>query len=122
MNKIALKINQRELDFTFGLGFLGEALEVLDTDIEGVLLKVNKNPFKTVPILMFQSAKYSLELDGKEVDFTLADMVEWIEKDGALTDKNKSVISFLSSFTNSLLKDIPVNDAEVVDPNESKKK
>ena len=117
MNRIKLKLKGREFDFTFGLGFLGELLDALDVSIDEVVGKLNRNPFKMIPFLMYSSAKYSYELRGEEADFTLFDFINWIEEEGGFT--SKSVESFLVAFTNSMTKGVPVEE-EITD--EPKKK
>ena len=117
MNRIKLKLKGREFDFTFGLGFLGELLDVLDISIDEVVGKLNRNPFKMIPFLMYRSAKYSFELEGKDFDYTILDFITWIEEEGGFT--SKSVESFLVAFTNSMTKGVPVEE-EITD--EPKKK
>ena len=122
MNSITLTINKRELDFTFGLGFLGELLEQTDLSIDEVVLKLEKNPFKMLPTLMYESAKYALDRKGKEVDFTQHDFIDWIEADGGVMSKNS--LKFYEGFVKGMTKDVPedeeaknmeVVDAEVVE-------
>jgi len=118
MSTLKLTIDKKEYNFTLGLGFLGEVLDELDLDITQLISKYDKNPFKYVPILVYHSAKYSNELDNKEVNFTLKDIIRGIENDGALTDKNTSIIKFNEAFVRSLTKDVPVEEIEVNDAKE----
>lgn len=117
-----LTINKKQLDFSLGLGFLGELLEQLDLGLDELLIKIDKNPFKYIPLAMYHSAKYALESEDKEVDFTKNDFTKWIDKDGALTDKNVSVIKFLSEFQKSIYKDVPNEDVVSTDNSDVKKK
>jgi len=128
MKNLKLTINSRELEFTFGLGFLGEVLEFLDMSMSELGEKVTKNPYKYIPILVYHSAKYALDLEGKEADFTQKDVIEWIEKDGGINFGNKFYMRFQEKFIESLTKDIPKNEeeetgnAEPVEAPESEKK
>jgi hypothetical protein len=102
-----LTINGKELEFTFGMGFLGELLDETDLSLDEVLLKFDKNPFKFIPLCMYVSTKYAYELKGKKIDFDRHTLVKWIEADGGLTDDNKSVIEFTKAFSDSLFKNVP---------------
>lgn len=117
MNNITLKIAERELDFSFGLGFLGELFEETDLSINEVVEKLNKNPFKMIPTLMYYSSAYALKRQGKEVDFTLYDFTDWIDESGGVGNPNTKI--FLNAFTESMTKNIPKTD---VDKDASKKK
>lgn len=102
-----LTINGKELEFSFGLGFLGELLEETGKDITEVLTSLDKNPYKFIPLAMFVSCKYAYESKGKQLDFDRFKFFEWIDKDGGLTDKNESAIKFMEELTKSLFKDVP---------------
>lgn len=115
---ITLKINGRDLEFTFGLGFLGELLDETNLSIDEIVEQLNRNPFKMIPLLMFQSASFALKRKGEEVDFTSYDMADWLDAEGGVS--NGKVKRFLDTFTESMTKDIPKND-QVVN-NDSKKK
>lgn len=115
MSILKLTIDKKKYTFEFGLGFLGEVLEALDCSIDELIAKYDKNPFRTVPLLVYHSAKFYLELENKEVDFTLRDITEGIDKDGGLTDKNKSIMRFNDAFVKYLLKDIPKEEGVKTD-------
>lgn len=102
-----LEINGKSLEFAFGMGFLGELLEETGLSLDEVLQKVDKNPYKFIPICMYVSTKYAYERQGKEVDFNRFTFIEWLEADGGLTDKNQSAVKFMKAFTDSLFKGVP---------------
>jgi len=108
MNKIDLTINKRKLTCSFGLGFIGELLDDLDMTLNEVVEKLNKNPFKFVPLLMFKSAEYTLLSKGEEVTFTKYTLMDDIDKDGGLD--GESLVKFLHAFTESLSKGVPVDE------------
>jgi len=103
MKQVELVANGHKLVCSFGLGFLGECLENLDLSVYEIGEKLDKNSFKYVPILMYESVKYK-----KEVDFSLDDLIEWLDDDGkkGLETMNKFVMAFLQSIT----KDVPKAD------------
>ena len=73
MNTVKITIGNKEIEFAFGLGFLGAALEDMDLGVDEVQGKIQKNPFKIVPLLMYHSAKYAQERVGKEPQYSLID-------------------------------------------------
>lgn len=105
MNKIKLTINKREIEFHFGLYFLGELLDELDMSFDEINERLSKNPFKFVPRLMFLSAKYAYTRKGEVIDFSEYTLVDWLEADGGFTNPN--IENFLNAFTGSLSKDVP---------------
>jgi hypothetical protein len=105
INNAIITVHKTKFNFHFGMGFLGELLDDLDTDIEGVMEKVNKNPFKMIPIIMFGAAKYGFERKDEECKYTLYDFIDFIDADGGI--QAKSVQKFLEAFTNSVIKDVP---------------
>ena len=107
--RITLKIGDKELLCSLGLGFLGELLDSTGLSIDEVVEKLNKNPFKTVPLLIYHSAKYGAE--SKELTFTmsLSDIIDLIDDNGGLA--NPEVTRFLQTWTKSMTKDVPVEEA-----------
>ena len=106
-----LKVNGKDLEFSFGLGFLGELLEETGKSMDEVLVAIDKNPYKFIPTAMFVSTKFAYERQGKTIDFTKFDFFDWLEADGGLTDKNESAIKFMNAFSQSLFKDVPQEEA-----------
>lgn len=80
MNIIEIKIGGKLRTFRFGLGFLGEILEHLDTDIAGLGQMMEKNPFKAIPTILYFSHKSEIELTDRAVDFTMKDAYMWLEE------------------------------------------
>jgi len=101
MNKkeIELKINDIVLKCSFGLGFLGELLENLDLSVFDIGEKLDKNPFKWIPVLMYESAKYTNE----DLDLTKDELINLLDSE----DGGKAMSEFLGAFVNSLSKDVP---------------
>ena len=103
--KIKINIKSREFECSLGLGFLGELIDVLDISYDELFIKYEKNPFKYIPVMMYECIKYTLDRDGNEIDFTLADLCDWIDEDGGL--KNEALITFSNKFIESISKDVP---------------
>ncbi len=105
MKHIKLKLNNKELGFHFGLGFMGELLESLDCGIDELMQGVQKNPFKFIPRLMFGAHNYDCIRNDKENEFTLHTFTDLIDDDGGVVSENVS--KFLDAFTKSMTKDVP---------------
>lgn len=105
MKNIKLKLNNKELGFHFGLGFLGGLLESLDCGIEELMEGVQKNPFKFIPQLMYNSYDYNCKREGKENEYNLFSFTDLIDDDGGVVSENVS--KFLEAFTGSMTKDVP---------------
>ena len=121
MNEIKLTIGGKAYVFTLGLGFLGELLEETNLSLDELIPKMIRNPFKWVPVAMFQSAKYSCELEGIEIDFTAKLILEGLsnEKGGI---NCKQTLAFMAALNKSLTHNIPVEDDEPEISDDEKKK
>jgi hypothetical protein len=109
MREIKLTIGKEEMGFSFGLAFLGELLEETNMSIEEVGTKITRNPFRTVPLIMYYSAKQYAERTVKDFNYTLLDFVDLIDENGGVA--SKEAITFLEAFTGSLNKGVPKEKA-----------
>lgn len=107
MSKIELLIGGKKYEGSLGLGFLGEALENLDLDIVQIGAKVDKNPFKYAPILIYESIKYN----NTDIDLTLDKLIELLDSPEGLKNINKFIIAFVKSLTKNVPKEEPTVDA-----------
>ncbi len=116
MKTIKLTFNQKELEFSLSIGFLGEILENWNVSVSEIDKKISDNPFKWFPIFLYESAKYSAEYNKREFDSTLYDYIDLIEQDGGVDSKN--LVTFYKALMKSLTNHVPVEK----DIKESKKK
>ena len=107
MNKLTLTINNENVDFRFGLGFLGKALEELKIGIEDIGKNLSEYPFTYAPKLMYYSYEYSMLRDGKADVKDYNTFLDSLDDDGSFSNGN--VEKFLNAFTTSLTKDVPKN-------------
>jgi hypothetical protein len=114
MTKFELTLNKRSIKFNVGIGFLGEYQEKHNTTIDEVIKKINENPWKTVPSLMYESALYA---NRGELDFDERDLIDMIDDDGSYF--NKTYFEFLEKFLDCMKKNVPKEDVAEED---SKKK
>lgn len=105
MNKIKLKISDKDIEFHFGLGFLGTLLKDLDISIDELMGSLQKNPFEYLPKIMHCAASYACLRKGEELGLSLYDLIDLIDEDGGIVSENMS--KFLEAFTNSMSKDVP---------------
>jgi hypothetical protein len=111
-----LVIKEVEYSYSFGLGFLGECLENLDLSVFEIGKKLDRNPFKWTPILMYESIKYTN--DG-EIDITIKEFVNQLDED---VNGAKVMNEFLIAFVASLQKDVPKQEGVVENKKAPKKK
>lgn len=105
MKSIKLNISNREIEFHFGLGFLGELLDSLDVSIEDLMPNLQKNPFKLLPKIMHDSAVYASLRKDEELGLSLYEFTDLIDEDGGVMSDN--VAKFVEAFTKSMTKDVP---------------
>lgn len=105
MKSIKLVIANKEIEFHFGLGFLGELLDSLDLSIEELMGGLQKNPFKLLPKIMHGAATYASLRKDEELGLSLYQLTDLIDEDGGIVSENVS--KFLEAFTKSMSKDVP---------------
>ena len=105
MNKVKITIGKTTFEFHFGLGFFGDLKDNQGIGIEEIQVRLSENPFKLVPVLMLEAAKYSAKRRGKKVDYTEFTFVDAIDDDGGVS--SEAFLEFLNAFTDSMSKDVP---------------
>lgn len=75
-----VKINDKTVKFGYGLYFLGKAQKQWNTDLQGLLQSIVKNPIADMIDLMYFSAKCEAELDDVGISLTKREFVEHLEK------------------------------------------
>jgi hypothetical protein len=118
MNKLTVKVLNKELECNVGLGFLGELSEVLELSWGEILEKYDKNPFRYVPLIMFHSMNYKPSLTGKSLDFDFSEFIDWLDENNGVG--NKELVSFSQFFLKSISNNTPNEESN--DGEESKKK
>lgn len=74
------EINGKKVKFGFGLYFLGKAQKKFNTDLNGLLKSLIKNPIADMVDLMYYSAVTEAELDEVELTITKREFLEYLEK------------------------------------------
>lgn len=113
MKQITLNLGGEDRVFYFGLGFLGNLIEKSGVGMHEIDSKIQENPFKWMPEIMFHSVAFGFIRQGQEVPFNSFHVADWIDADGGFDSQN--VMRFFEAFRQSLVKDVPIE-------NDSKKK
>jgi hypothetical protein len=121
MKEIKLKIDKVKLTFPFGLGFIGECVENLDLSVQEIGAKLDRNTFKWIPVLMYESHKYQCYLDGVEPKFTKLELDKLLYKKST-EDAEQLMASFLRAFLDSLNKNVPKQEGTPEKQSTPKKK
>lgn len=90
--------------------FLGDFLDEVDLSIEEVGEKMQKNPFRLLPKMIYISARSEAEISGEDFNHTLKDIVEMIEDDGGIA--SPQVTKFITKWTNSMTAGVPKSEVE----------
>ena len=104
-----LIIKDQEIDFWFTNGFLGEALEHFDFDIDTLVRSIVKNPFRYLPIMMHLSAKYGFDRVGKPSEYDLEFFIDYLDDEGVNTP---IVEEFTQGLTDSIMKNVPKSESK----------
>lgn len=110
MNRITLNIDNKDVQFWFGLGFLGEMIERTGLTLNDIVDRMGSNPFKMIPLLMLESCKYASMRKGEDNSFDDFYFADWIDNNGGV--QNEKVIKFMNKFNDSLTKDVPKDEVE----------
>jgi hypothetical protein len=112
-NKIKLNFEGKELEFCFGLSFLGEFLKEENTDLQGIFNAINSEPHTFIPNLMYKSYLHNSKRQGKKAELKAFEISDFIEETGHFKDGSESakfVEAFLQSIIDSLPKEEGVED------------
>ena len=105
MNLVRLNVGGKTREFHFGLGFIGAFLEASKISMSEIDAKLQENPFKYIPEMMYHSLKYAELRNKNEIDFDAFDVSEWIDEAGGIG--SQVVVDFSTAFFQSLTKDVP---------------
>jgi len=97
-------------EFHFGIGFLANAVEALGVNAVELQRTINKNPYKAIPILIWESNKWAHEVKGEACKTTLAQVMDWIDQAGgaaAIDDEEGPVFEFIRALGKSRSKHVP---------------
>lgn len=102
---MVINIKGKEVKFGFGLYFLGKAQKHNDTDLNGLLQSLIKNPIADMVDLMYYSAKCEAELDDVELGISKRDFLEHLESVNDFTNTD----GYLAKWSGNLVESIKGN-------------
>ena len=97
-----LKINNKDFKFGYGLYFIGKCLKENDTDLNGLLKSLVKNPITDMVDLMYFSAKCEADLDGVKLELTKRELLEYLEE----TKDFQNIDGLLATWSNAFVESI----------------
>jgi len=115
MSKFSLTVNQKEIGFHVGVGFLGFFQSKHQVTLSEMVYNLEQYPFEWAPKMMYDSAVYRQERDDntKKLSFSLDNLIDWLDLKGGI----ESIGLFNAKFREFLETHLPDQDTE-----DSKKK
>lgn len=103
---LTLEMGGSPRTFHFGNGFIGNSLETLGVGLADLFNKMGENPYKIVPMLMYESYKFNLWMQKKPMDdVTVEDFIRWCSEVPDVEDGPMSM--WVTAFTDSRTKHLP---------------
>lgn len=93
------------IKYHLGIGFLGKLTEGENKSLNELGLM---DDVVLVPLLIYYARAYKCEVDGVEVDFTKADVLNYIDIQGGIS--GEFFQKFYIAYFNAMNKDVPVFD------------
>jgi len=119
-NSIKLDFGSKELEFFFGMSFLGEFLEEEKTDVKEIYANIKRNPYGYVPDLMYRSHLHNCKRKKEDRNLKPYEMADLIEESGHFKNGSESS-KFLEVFLQSILDGLPKTETETKKSNSKKK-
>lgn len=94
-------------EFHFGIGFLNELLDGTGLRLDELSTQAD---VELIPKMMYHSLAYSYKRKGKELDFTIYDINDWIDENGGIGGSFWN--EFQKGFNDSMNKDVPVDNTK----------
>lgn len=104
-----IELGGKKRKFSFGMRALGNVVAEFDNDINKYIELLQTNGFLTAAPTLYHLHAHAVKREGKEVDFTVEDVEDWIEQ---LEGKfhNKEVQKVLAEFIGTLVDYVPKTD------------
>ena len=99
---MVVKIKEHDIKLGFGLYFLGKAQKKADTDLNGLLKSLIKNPISDMVDLMWYSAVCEAELDEVELPIKKRDLVEFLEETKDYDNTDGLLAKWSGKFTDTI--------------------
>ena len=107
-----MTIDGKDINFSYGLYFIGKAREKTGKDISEVFTGIQANPHSELVDLMYLSIEVDASLDGKKPPLTKREFVEYIQSSNDLNNDDGFGATFLKELTKSLFENVPKSDED----------
>ena len=97
-----IKVKGHDIKLGFGLYFLGKAQKENDTDLQGLLKSLAKNPIADMCDLMWFSAVCEAELDEVELPIKKRDLIEFLEQSKDFDNTEGILARWSKKFTDTI--------------------
>ena len=97
-NSIKIDFSGKELEFFFGLSFLGYFYEKYDLDVSDVSNSLRDKPFSFIPKLMFESYFHNCERKEVQQKYNKYTFSDLLDDNGGVSDDKGAAAKFLKAF------------------------
>ena len=113
IQELKLTLGGKKRKFTFGILFIGSILDRLEVDYLEMFNVLGKNLVKHFPMLIYESLKNTYVSEGKDIDFTEKDIINWLNKEplNGMNIIRQFEIAFMESLNNPVPNDEVKNDS-----------
>lgn len=118
---MVVNIKGKDIKFGFGLYFLGKAMKDQNTDLQGILNSISKNPIADMVDLMYFSAKCEAELDDVKLQISKRDFLEHLEEVKDFQNTEGILAKWANAFVESIKGNFLPDVKEATTANNEKK-
>lgn len=105
-----ISVGDQSIEFRFGLAFVGEYIEKMGMTADEIDEKLEENPFKYVPALMYESYSFAFRVREEVPKMNFYEFCDMIDDHGGV--QSEFVRSFLNGFTESFGVDLPIDESD----------
>lgn len=113
-----LNIKGNDIKFGYGLYFLGKAQKENNTDLNGLLQSLVKNPIADMVDLMYYSAKCEAELDEVKLSISKRDLLDYLEQNNDFNNADGALSKWSAKLVESVKGLFTVNETETATKDE----
>ena len=113
-NSIKIDFKEKELEFFFGLTFLGYFYEKYDLDVSDLSDRLQNKPYSFIPLLMYESYCHNCERNEKNVEYSKFSFSDLLDENGGVSDDEGCASKFLKAFMESIISRLPKGKEEGV--------
>lgn len=111
-NSVKIDFQGKELEFFFGLSFLGYFYEKYDLDVADLSNNLQTKPFSFIPLLMLESYLHNCERNEKKPEYNKFTFSDLLDENGGVSDDDGAAAKFLKAFMESIIARLPKAEEE----------